>query len=183
MTSIASREARLRELHPFVDEARQMQGWTFAHEPLPLGPPLPWDYEGRAQQLVHDAASLFDMGTGGGEVLERILDGFQGQAVATEEWTPNAPVAASRLRPLGVDVVQADSRKLPFAAESFDLALDRHEALLPAEAARILRPGARLLTQQVHPDYHHELRKFFPRMTVFEPHEDPRYLLEAHKPG
>src|SRR6266851_5606094 len=171
MTSPQYRETRLQELRPFVSQARQMQGWSFAYEPAALGPPMPWDYEARARALAREAASVLDMGTGGGEVFERILNGFRGRAVATEEWTPNVSVAASRLRPLGADVTHADSRKLPFAVECFELVLDRHEALAPAEVARILRTGGRLLTQQVHPDYHHELRQFFPRMTIFEPHD------------
>jgi SAM-dependent methyltransferase len=147
-----------------------MQGWTFEYEPEPLGAPAPWDYEARASELARDAASVLDMGTGGGEVFERILAGFTGRAVATEGWGPNAPVAARRLRPLGVSVVHALNLSLPFAADSFDLVLDRHEELAPEHVARVLRPGGRLLTQQVDPDYHRELRAFFPRMTVFEPH-------------
>jgi SAM-dependent methyltransferase len=78
-------------------------------------------------------------------------------------------------------VVHALSLALPFAAEAFDLVLDRHEELSPAEVARVLRPGGRALTQQVHPDYHADLRGFFPRMTVFEPHDVtyPRGLVAA----
>ena len=147
-----------------------MQGWTFAYEPVPLGPPVPWDYEARAGELASGATTVVDLGTAGGEVFERILGGFAGRAVATEGWGPNVPVAARRLRPLGVNTVHALNLTLPFAAESIDLVLDRHEELLPSDVARVLRPGGRLLTQQVHPDYHAGLREFFPRMTVFEPH-------------
>ena len=53
----------------------------------------------------------------------------------------NAPVARDRLRPLGAEVVRADSLRLPFGDASFDLVLDRHEALEPAEVARVLQPG------------------------------------------
>jgi SAM-dependent methyltransferase len=171
MISPTNREARLRELRPFAIEARQMQGWTFAFEPVPLGPPMPWNYEARARELARDVATVLDMGTGGGEVFERILAGHTGRAMATEGWAPNVPVAGRRLRPLGVSVVHAFNLALPFAPASFDLMLDRHEELSPADVARVLRPGGRLLTQQVHPDYHQELREFFPRMTVFEPHD------------
>ena len=171
MTDGVSREARLQELRPFVVQARVMQGWTFAYEAVPLGPPAPWDYEGRARELARDAASVLDMGTGGGEVFERILAGQRGQVAATEGWAPNVPVAAQRLRRLGVSMVHALNLTLPFAAESFELLLDRHEELSPADVARVLCKGGRLLTQQVHPEYYHELRDFFPRMTIFEPHD------------
>src|SRR5437764_14111697 len=106
------------------------------------------------------------MGTGGGEVFERILDRFRGRAVATEAWAPNVPVAAERLGRLGVAVVHANNLELPFASTSFDLVLNRHEELTPAEVARVLTPGGRLLTQQVAPSFHHELRPYFTRMSA-----------------
>ena len=165
------RAQRLRELRPFVARARQMQGWTLAYQPAALGPPMPWDYVAWAQELAARASRVLDLGTGGGEVFESILAGFGGRAVATESWAPNARVAGGRLRTLGIAVAQADSLALPFGADTFDLVLDRHEALSPAEVARVLRPGGRVLTQQVGSDYHHELREMFPRMTVFEQHE------------
>lgn len=71
-------------------------------------------------------------------------------------------MARERLRPLGVDVVRADSLRLPFAAESFDLVLDRHEALEPSEVARVLRPGGEVITQQVGHDTWPELRDALP---------------------
>ncbi len=171
MTNPSDREARLRELRPFVAAARQMQGWTFAYQPLVLDTPEPWIYQSLAHELAGPARRVVDLGTGGGEVYARILADQQCWAVATEGWGPNAAIASLRLGPAGVPVVHALSLALPFAAESFDLVLDRHEELNPAEVARVLRPGGRVLTQQVHPDYHAELRAFFPRMTIFEPHD------------
>jgi len=171
MTRAPTRASRLAEMRPFVAQARQMQGWTFAYEPVPLDAPAPWDYEARARNLARVATDVLDLGTGGGEVFERILAGRAGHAVATEGWGPNVPVADRRLRPLGVRMVHSLNLALPFAAERFDLVIDRHEELRSAEVARVLRPGGRVLTQQVHPGYHAELRAFFPRMTVFEAHE------------
>lgn len=112
------------------------------------------------------------MGTGGGEVLSRILPGYPGQAFATEAWPPNAPVAARHLAPFGVPVVQSRDYEMPFSAGAIDLVLNRHEALLPAEVARVLAPGGTVLTQQIHPHWHAELRAAFPRMTVFEQHHE-----------
>jgi SAM-dependent methyltransferase len=70
---------------------------------------------------------------------------------------------------LGVDVVACSSLALPFADASFDLVLDRHEALNPAEVGRVLRGGGTVLTQQV---WHlwDELNEFFPRRTDFGDH-------------
>jgi SAM-dependent methyltransferase len=168
---IRTERTRLSELRPFVAEARRMQGWAFAYEPVPLGPPAPWDYVARARELAAGAGRLLDLGTGGGEVFGRILVGVTGRAIATEAWAPNVAVAARRLTPLGVAVVHTFNLALPFAAAGFDLVLDRHEELSPADVARVLRPAGRVLTQQCHPDYHAELREFFPRMARFEAHD------------
>jgi SAM-dependent methyltransferase len=170
-----TREQKLAELQPYVDAARRMRGWTFEHRPVPLGPPPPWDYVARAREHAAWAEALLDLGTGGGEVLADVLAGggpgsFQAEAWATEEWAPNVPVAARRLAPLGVQVVHASAERLPFAARRFELVLCRHEALCPAEVARVLAPGGRVLTQQIHPGWHAELRAFFPRATIFPPH-------------
>jgi SAM-dependent methyltransferase len=107
------------------------------------------------------------MGTGGGEVLARISAGMPSRFVATEEWVRNAPVAHRRLAPLGIDVVRAQSLSLPFRDGWFDLVLNRHEELDPAEVARILAPDGAILTQQVGPHNWPELDQFFPRRHDF----------------
>jgi SAM-dependent methyltransferase len=174
-------EARLAELRPYAQQAAQLSGWTFAYTPRPLGAPPPWDYESRARALAAGARSLVDMSTGGGEVLSRVLAGYGGRAAATEAWGPNVPVAARRLGALGVAVVQSRDFEMPFSPMAFDLVLNRHAALLPAEVSRVLEPGGTVLTQQVHPDWHHELGQFFPRMTIFEQHHEtyPQGFREA----
>jgi SAM-dependent methyltransferase len=45
--------------------------------------------------------------------------------------------------------------------------LNRHEELDPGEVARVLRPGGRLVTQQVGHDDWAELWRFFPERTDF----------------
>ncbi len=161
-------QARER-LRPYVERAQGFSGWMAYVENRPLGPGHPWDYLGRARELITDTDSVLDLGTGGGERFGQLCQDHAGRAVATEEWQVNAPVAAARLRPLGVGVVRCLSVEPPFAAESFDLVLDRHEELSPAEVARILRPGGTVLTQQVF-NHWKELVRFFPRMTDFGDH-------------
>src|SRR5258707_799699 len=63
-----------------------------------------WDYDERARKRIQSAASLLDLGTGGGERLSR-LGPFPPFAVATEAYGPNVPVATRQLQPLGVQVV------------------------------------------------------------------------------
>ena len=121
------------------------------------------------EEHARRARSIVDLGTGGGEVLARIVTGVQGRVVATEEWAVNAPIAAERLRPLGVAVVRADSLRLPFADGAFDLVLDRHEALAPSDVARVLAPGGTVITQQVGNDNWPEFSQFM-ETTVFPDH-------------
>ena len=112
---------------------------------------------------------MLDLGTGGGEVLARIVPGIDARVVATEEWHVNAPIAAKRLRALGGSVIRTDSTRLPFRAATFDLIIDRHEALDPADVSRVLAPGGTIVTQQCGPDDWPELGRFL-RKHVFDDH-------------
>ena len=173
MSAGERRTETLAALEPYIERARTFSGWS--HDGLAvhhLDPGPPWDYEALARDASSAAASVLDLGTGGGEVLSRIIAGSGARCVATEEWVVNAPVARDRLYPLGVDVVRCDSLRLPLRAASFDLVLDRHEALDPPEVARVLRAGGQVITQQVGPDNWPELRTFFPRKTHFGDHFD-----------
>jgi SAM-dependent methyltransferase len=161
---------RLRQvLKRYADAARRLEGWQLEYAPEPMVAGPPWNYEAMARALAAESNALLDLGTGGGEVLARIVDGLGCRAVATEAWSVNAPVAARRLRGR-VSVVRASAESLPFASASFDLILSRHEAICPSEVARSLRGGGRLLTQQVVPDLWHELRSVFPDMARFPDH-------------
>lgn len=160
----------IAQLRPYVERAKRLKGFQLEFEPIPLGAPLPWNYEARARELLAGARSVLDMGTGGGEVFSEILKGSEIFAVATEPWLPNVSVAAGWLRPFGALVVHANSLALPFVDEAFDLVLNRHEELDAAEVTRVLAPAGHLLTQQVISDNWNELSAFFPRRTHFGPH-------------
>jgi SAM-dependent methyltransferase len=168
-----AKDPLVSRLRAVAERASGFSGWEFddpeAVRRLDPGPP--WDYEALARERLRTASRAVDLGTGGGEVLSRVADGSKARMVATEEWVVNAPLAARRLGPSGIPVVRCSSERLPFADGSFDLVLSRHEAIEPREIERVLSPGGVFLTQQVAPDYWHELRTFFPRMTVFAPHD------------
>ena len=150
-------------------------GWDFsrfagrldAEEP-------PWDFEADclAAWTATPAASVLDLGTGGGERLASLLArvGAQdagaaaGRVAATEGWEPNLEVARARLAPLGVRVDFHDPERhdrLPHADASLDLVMARHEAFDARDVARVLRPGGVLLTQQVDGLDTPELRDWF----------------------
>ncbi len=132
-------------------------GWDFgwltgrAHGSDPT-----WSYLDLAQTALLEPQTALDVDTGGGEILSSLLP-LPSQTFATEAWAPNLARAKERLTPLGVKVVAASGDALPLAASSVDLVLNRHGRLTASETARILRPGAKLLTQQVGSDDCEEL--------------------------
>lgn len=142
-------------------QAAPAAGWDFSWLTArsSTAGPLPWNYRAQVARYAADAAALLDMGTGGGEWLSRLTPRPL-RTVATEAWRPNVPVAAQRLRPAGIPVVQdggaADNAaedpgrgRLPFRDGAFPLVTNRHEAFLAAEVSRVLAPGGTFVTQQV----------------------------------
>jgi SAM-dependent methyltransferase len=141
-------------------QAAPFTGWDFSWlDARTTIERLPWRYQAEVGRYAAHAGALLDMGTGGGERLSRITP-RPARTVATEAWPPNVPVAARRLRPAGIAVVQDEGAannaaedpsrgRLPFRDGAFPLITNRHEAFLAAEVSRILAPGGTFLTQQV----------------------------------
>ncbi len=121
---------------------------------------LPWSYQREVARRASGAETMLDMGTGGGERLAELATRAP-RTVASEGWPPNVPVAARRLRPLGIPVIQDEGApdndkqdgtgrgRLPFRDGGFALVANRHEAFVAAEVARVLAPGGTFITQQV----------------------------------
>jgi SAM-dependent methyltransferase len=129
---------------------------------------LPWSYPAEVARYSRTARVMLDMGTGGGEELAR-LGPRPDHTIATESWRPNVPVAARRLKPLGIPLIHCDGAPdnmsaegtsaapdraglLPFADGAVDLVINRHESFRADELWRVLAPGGIFVTQQV--DYH-----------------------------
>jgi SAM-dependent methyltransferase len=135
------------EQHPFT-------GWDFSHlDGRMIEEQAPWSYSTRAAELMRQASSAIDLGTGGGERLLKLQAHWPKRVVATEDYPPNFGLAAERLAPLGAQAVDApvtNHDPMPFADGEFDLVLNRHSGFNAREVARILAPGGAFLTQQVH---------------------------------
>lgn len=157
-----------------IDSLRQvyaqskMVGWDFSLLDGRLTSDEPWwDFEDDCRCQLSRAQRIADLGTGGGERLLRLLEGddVTGKSiVATEGWEPNVAVAQHALSSRGIDVVRYDSERdeqMPFVEDSFDLVMSRHEAIEAREIARVLVPGGRLLTQQVHGRDAEEIHEWF----------------------
>lgn len=134
------------------DEEEEFSGWDFSYltnigrtREAPLG----WNYASKIMWKLREIDSLLDMGTGGGEFLS-LLAPLPRKTFATEGYLPNVSVARNRLEPLGVTVMEIDGDDdLPFAAESFEMVINRHESFSAKEVYRILKPGGQFVTQQV----------------------------------
>ena len=136
--------------------AEPLSGWDFTRlAGRVVSDPLPWDYVALAAEAAGRAERVLDIDTGGGEVLATL--GVPSGSVALEPYPPNLPVARARLLPYGIEVRARTDRRLPCDSSDFDLVLNRHGALDPAEIARVLRPGGVFWTQQVGADNDAEL--------------------------
>jgi SAM-dependent methyltransferase len=151
-------------------QATDFQGWNFTKlgSRLVLEPP-PWDFGEIVAERAARATTMLDMGTGGSEWLSS-LRARAPVTVATESWPPNVGVAATRLRKLGVPVVQDEGAtdnlrqdredpkgRLAFTADAFDLVTNRHESFVASEVSRVLRPRGTFVTQQAQSGSQHEL--------------------------
>jgi SAM-dependent methyltransferase len=122
--------------------------WEFAWLDGRLGGSQPsWSYPDLARPLVRRAGALLDLDTGNGELLAELAP-LPPHTIAVESFARNIPVARDRLAPFGVPVLT----ELPGGEDEFDLVLSRHGRLPAADIARLLRPGGRVLTQQVGSD-------------------------------
>jgi len=112
---------------------------------------LPWSYEDLARAEITTSSRVLDLNTGGGELLATILqDRTPAEAVATESWPPNVPVARRLLEPLGVELRPSqDGSPLPASDGEFTLVLNRHGACDPSELRRVLSVHGTYLMQRV----------------------------------
>jgi SAM-dependent methyltransferase len=142
-------------------KARPFTGWDFSAYRDRTTIERPWDYTRMVVDLARESPDLLDMGTGGGEWLAA-LTVHPPLTVASEAWPPNVALAARTLRSVGGGLVQDEGAldndeqlvsqprgRLPYRTGAFHLVVNRHEAFVAAEVARVLAPGGVFLTQQV----------------------------------
>ena len=170
-----------------AEAERPIVGWDFSYlDGRMLLEEPPWSYTSRATQLMRSVPSVLDIATGGGERLLAMRASWPETVVVTEGHPPNLKLARERLEPLGVRVVEADNDEyspIPFEDGEFTLVLNRHGALHVDEIARILVPGGRLLTQQVHGLWAQDLLAVFDARPQWPDATPQKYVPWLHTTG
>jgi ubiquinone/menaquinone biosynthesis C-methylase UbiE/DNA-binding transcriptional ArsR family regulator len=111
-----------------------------------------WEALARSALPLLEPGDVLDIASGDG-VLAELLAPHSNRYVCLDSSTKVVLAASERLRRLeNVEVREGDMHSLPFAAAQFDLVVlmhaltySEHPAQAVAEAARVLRPGGRLL--------------------------------------
>lgn len=143
-------EVSVGDLEAASARVGERHGWDFSKMQAVRDEP-PWDYEATVLSLAFAASAVLDVGTGGGELLGRLIrDADWDVVVAVDQQERMATVAAGNLG-AEAQVVVADAPALPFEDASFDLILQRHCVVNPPEVARLLGSGGKFVTQQVGP--------------------------------
>ncbi|GKX29642.1 methyltransferase [Vallitalea longa] len=132
------------------EEAHSFQGWDFSYIKGRWDcEELPWDYGSIVLTYLKDTYRLLDMGTGGGEFILTLNHPYHLTSV-TEGYPPNVKLCKEKLEPKGITVKQVyEDDKLPFAENTFDMIINRHESFDSSEVSRILKKEGYFITQQV----------------------------------
>ncbi|NDJ75291.1 MAG: class I SAM-dependent methyltransferase [Chloroflexi bacterium] len=140
----------LEDLRQIVQKLGDRTGWDFSRVKDDRDP-VPWEYEAVVRRYVRPGQHVLDIGTGGGERFIALAEYF-GTGIGVDI-SANMVATAQHNLPVGLrsklSFAVMPAQKLEFAAETFDVVLNRHAALRVEEVIRVLKPGGYFITQQV----------------------------------
>ncbi|WP_411348003.1 class I SAM-dependent methyltransferase [Paenibacillus sp. WLX2291] len=171
----------------FYEQVGNSNGWNFDHiRCITEGTAV--DLYQHVQSLLQPHHLLLDIGTGGGEALlsltasAALLVGIDQSAAMINTARRNLNIANTP----HVRLMEMDAQQLQFPNDFFDIISCRHAPMHISEAARVLRPGGYLLTQQVAEQDKWNLKQAFKRGQAYDvpPHTLQRqYMQQLEQAG
>lgn len=153
---------------------------------LYYSPGRSWEATARALMTLLDLGDVLDLASGDGVFAELIA--AHARSVSCVDIS-GAVIAAARRRLAGspnVSFHELDMHRLPFADASFDhvfamhaLSFSRDPGLLLREAARLLRPGGRLVLAALGRHQHEETQRAYDHINLGHTPEELQALLRA----
>jgi ubiquinone/menaquinone biosynthesis C-methylase UbiE/DNA-binding transcriptional ArsR family regulator len=146
-----------------------------------------WEALARSALPLLEPGDVLDIASGDG-VLAELLAPHSNRYVCLDSSTKVVLAASERLRRLeNVEVREGDMHTLPFAAAQFDLVVlmhaltySEHPAQAAAEAARVLRPGGRLLLTSLAKHEHRQAVEAFGHVNLgFAEKELQKFVAKA----
>lgn len=146
-----------------------------------------WEALARSALPLLEPGDVLDIASGDG-VLAELLAPHSNRYVCLDSSTKVVLAASERLRRLeNVEVREGDMHTLPFAAAQFDLVVlmhaltySEHPAQAVAEAARVLRPGGRLLLTSLAKHEHRQAVEAFGHVNLgFAEKELQKFVAKA----
>ena len=133
-----------------ADQVGERRGWDFSKLRVARDP-VPWEYLDVVRNYLHPSSYVLDIGTGGGERFSELARYF-GKGVGIDHSPEMIRDAQANLSTdladrLSFQTMSADA--LHFSDSSFDLVLNRHSVVFPAEILRVLKSDGVFITQQV----------------------------------
>jgi SAM-dependent methyltransferase len=128
-----------------------------------------WNFLEVVKKYVNTKTFLLDLGTGGGEALLKIAKSVE-KAYGIDNSksmisTANKNLAKSKTP--NVEFKLADTKKIPFPNEYFDVITCRHAPFSVKEMFRVLKPNGIFITQQVGEKDKQNIKKIFGRGQSF----------------
>lgn len=128
-----------------------------------------WDFTKILRDYLDKKTVLLDLGTGGGEMLLSMAP-FVKNAYGIDHSESMIKTAKDNLRKShskNVEFRFADTKKIPFPDESFDVVSCRHAPFYVKEILRVMKPGGIFITQQVGEKDKQNIKKIFGRGQSF----------------